>query len=730
MACVGLAMAALCDPLLAGATQRSVGETHRADPLLSVDMNRSEIITRLMTQWQGEIGVNQRDNLRSKLNALRADRLLAASLLGSFDGVLELLATQEQLSLANSERSKVLGSAALDLVYTPVTPCRILDTRSAGGAIGAGLSRDFNAVVSSGGNFSAQGGSSTDCGMVAAGQAAVAINVTAVTPNFAGFATVYPFGTARPLASSVNYTTGAIVNNTVLAKLPSPLTTKDFTIFTFATSDFVADIVGYFAPPPQPIGTVSSITAGSGLTGGTITTSGTVAVNTAVIQSRVSASCAVGSSIRAIAADGTVTCQTDANSGGTVTNVATGTGLTGGPVSTTGTLSIASSFRLPQACDPTQIAKWNGSAWICAADDAGPANAFVQGGNAFAAPAVVGTTDAQPVTVRSGGGTLNLFVSQENDGLRIVAAANSTERSPNVINGSSGNSVGVGVRGATIAGGGNVNTFNPAFSDPNRANGNYSTIGGGAGNVVTDGATIAGGQRNSADQSSAVGGGGGNNAAGTKSTIAGGGLNSAIGAFATVAGGESNLAGGDYSFAAGRRARGNYNGAFMWADSTNLDFKVAGSEVSGGWANAVNTFNVRATGGVWFVTAVNGTGVPTAGPFVSAGSGTWAATSDRAAKTAITPINAQAILRKVAALPISSWQYLSETGVRHIGPMSQDFKRLFAVGPDERSITTIDADGVALAAIQGLNQVVQKKDAEIAALKKRLAAIEKRLGIQ
>lgn len=145
--------------------------------------------------------------------------------------------------------TKALGSSASDLVYTPVTPCRILDTRVAGGPIASGGTRDFNAVVGSGGNFSSQGGSATDCGVVAAGQAAVVINLTAVTPAVAGFATAYPFGTTRPLASSVNYTAGAIVNNSIVVKLPTPLTTKDFTVYTFASADYVADIVGYYAPP-------------------------------------------------------------------------------------------------------------------------------------------------------------------------------------------------------------------------------------------------------------------------------------------------------------------------------------------------------------------------------------------------------------------------------------------------------------------------------------------------
>lgn len=124
-------------------------------------------------------------------------------------------------------------------------------------------------------------------------------------------------------------------------------------------------------------GTVTSITAGSGLTGGTITSSGTIAVNPAVVQSRVSASCAVGSSIRVIAADGTVTCQVDnggTGGGGTVTSVATGPGLTGGPIVASGTIGLAATQLLPTvACANTQIPKWNGSAWLCATESAGGA---------------------------------------------------------------------------------------------------------------------------------------------------------------------------------------------------------------------------------------------------------------------------------------------------------------------------------------------------------------------
>jgi hypothetical protein len=146
--------------------------------------------------------------------------------------------------------AKALGSTTGDLVFTPVQPCRVADTRVAGGAIAADGSRSFLAVaISAGTGFAFQGGSSTDCGVGAVGASAVALNVTAVTPSIAGYATVYPHGSSRPLAASVNYTAGAIVNNTVIVRIPNPLTTNDFTIYSFGQSHYVVDIVGYFSPP-------------------------------------------------------------------------------------------------------------------------------------------------------------------------------------------------------------------------------------------------------------------------------------------------------------------------------------------------------------------------------------------------------------------------------------------------------------------------------------------------
>jgi hypothetical protein len=137
---------------------------------------------------------------------------------------------------------------ATDLVYTPIQPCRILDTRNtAAGAIVADSSRDFVSINQS--DYTAQGGSASDCGTLGVHAAAVAINLTAVAPDRGGYATVYPYGTTKPLASSVNYGAGEFVNNGIIVQIPSPLTTSDFTVYSYGTAHYVADIVGYFAPP-------------------------------------------------------------------------------------------------------------------------------------------------------------------------------------------------------------------------------------------------------------------------------------------------------------------------------------------------------------------------------------------------------------------------------------------------------------------------------------------------
>jgi hypothetical protein len=111
-------------------------------------------------------------------------------------------------------------------------------------------------------------------------------------------------------------------------------------------------------------------------------------------------------------------------------------------------------------------------------------------------------------------------------------------------------------------------------------------------------------------------------------------------------------------------------------------------------------------------------------------SGTITPNSDRNAKTEFEPVDTAAILKRVAALPIQRWRFKAEEpGVKHVGPMAQDFHAAFGLGAAPTAIATVDADGVALAAIQGLNQKVgeelKRRDNENAELKRELAELKK-----
>ena len=121
--------------------------------------------------------------------------------------------------------------------------------------------------------------------------------------------------------------------------------------------------------------------------------------------------------------------------------------------------------------------------------------------------------------------------------------------------------------------------------------------------------------------------------------------------------------------------------------------------------------------------------------------GVWTNASSRSLKTAFEAIDPLAVLDKVADLPVQGWRYkVEDASTRHIGPVAEDFQRLFGLG-DGESIGTVDANGVALAAIQGLvqkmdkalakmDQAVAAKDAEIAELRQELRSLKDSLTDQ
>src|SRR5207247_4747229 len=138
-------------------------------------------------------------------------------------------------------------------------------------------------------------------------------------------------------------------------------------------------------------------------------------------------------------------------------------------------------------------------------------------------------------------------------------------------------------------------------------------------------------------------------------------------------------------------------------------------------------------GGVYFYAGNDGTNAQGhyTGVALLPGAQAWTAASDRAGKDKLRPIDPTDVLRKVAAMPIATWNWKSqEASIRHMGPMAQDFHAAFGLGETPTGISTIDADGVALAAIQGLHQLIKQKDRKISAMERELAAIKEKLNMR
>lgn len=273
----------------------------------------------------------------------------------------------------------------------------------------------------------------------------------------------------------------------------------------------------------------------------------------------------------------------------------------------------------------------------------------------------------------------------------------------------------------SVIGGGNQNTLAASdsviaggSSNSNTSAASYSAIGGGNGDTVSgEFAVISGGNNNnvSADKYGAIGGGNGNSVSGHAAVVGGGAANGAGGQWSTVPGGAYNVASGIASFAAGYNSAAATDGAYVWSDYASGAAKLA--------STSPNQFLARASGGfsLW-TNAAN-----TVGAILPSGSGTWASASDRKMKTDVVRIDDAVVLDRVSRLPISKWSYISERGVRHLGPMAQDFYAAFGVGEDDKHITSIDEDGVALAAIKALHAENAQLRAQQRNLRARLAAI-------
>jgi hypothetical protein len=234
---------------LAAVPAWSQAQDAAADALLAIDLNRATVIDRIVMQWGGlplpSGAVLDAAQLRTRLSGLRADRLLAASLAGTPQGLQQVL-SQATATMRRDSRLKSVGDAAIDLTYTPLTPCRIIDTRNAVGPLQPGVTRTEAGYTAT--TFADQGGEASNCG-IPAGVAALALNVVAVNPTNLGFIKLWPANAAQPNASTINYdpTTINIATGTIVPV--DGANNNSFNAESPAQVQMVVDVVGYFAAP-------------------------------------------------------------------------------------------------------------------------------------------------------------------------------------------------------------------------------------------------------------------------------------------------------------------------------------------------------------------------------------------------------------------------------------------------------------------------------------------------
>jgi uncharacterized small protein (DUF1192 family) len=245
-----------------------------------------------------------------------------------------------------------------------------------------------------------------------------------------------------------------------------------------------------------------------------------------------------------------------------------------------------------------------------------------------------------------------------------------------------------------------------ASGDRSFALGGFAT---GLGSIVMGNNSQAGGEESVAIGTSSI-------ALGIYSTSIGPSI--AFGDFATAIG-LQNRAGGRYSLAMGKNARANNQGSCVIGDGSAV---FTSDSV---YSTASNQMTMRFVGGYRFFTSMNLSG----GVEVYPGGGSWSSLSDKRKKENFKELNKEEVLKKVAALPVTLWNYKSQPAdQRHIGPMAQDFYAAFQLDGmgNDTTINTVDIDGVNMVAIQALEKRTALLQQENEQLKKQLEAMNQR----
>ena len=229
-----------------------------ADALLAIDEQRASVVERIVAQWGGPLAKSSAligvDDLRDRLMGLRADQLLAASLTGTLQGLRAVLGVDELAKPASAQPK--LAPVGSDAVYTPVTPCRLVETRGTFAAVYQGDGSASHHAVPFAPNevrsYTVQGGNGVCLNQLPAGvdPSAVQLQVFGIpTTSASGDIEILPQGASFGSTATMVYV-GSIAFNTVSTSARVNLANRQISVQVRGGGANVAiDVVGYFAAP-------------------------------------------------------------------------------------------------------------------------------------------------------------------------------------------------------------------------------------------------------------------------------------------------------------------------------------------------------------------------------------------------------------------------------------------------------------------------------------------------